>query len=130
MATPNVKSLSMDELTSMPRAELEALVRAGAPIDVRFGADRLRVLFGVVDGAVRIEVMEVVAAGDGVLMNFASGCRNLARQSRATRIDWIVHASACAAPNERLQGTLTSRGFALQDVPGIGQAYRRSEPIG
>lgn len=130
MATPNVKSLSMNDLTSMSRVELEALVRAGAPIDVLFGADRLRVRFKVVDGAVRIEVMEVVAAGDGVLMNFATGCRTLARQSRATRIDWIVHAAACAAPNERLQGVLTSRGFALQDVPEIGQAYRRSEPIG
>jgi hypothetical protein len=130
MATPNVKSLTMNELASMPRAELEALVREGTPIDVRFGADRLRVRFTIVDGAARIEVLEVVAAGDGVLTAFASGCRNLARQSRVRSIDWIVHAAACAAPNERLQGTLTSRGFALQNVPEIGQAYRRSEPIG
>lgn len=130
MVTPNVKSFSMDELTSMPRGELDALVREGAPVDVRLGADRLRVRFTIVDGAVRIEVAEIVAASDGALMTFASGCRNLARQSRVPKIDWIVHAAACAAPNERLQGALTSRGFVLQNVPGIGQAYRRSEPIG
>ena len=130
MPTPNVKNLSMNELTSMPRSELEALVREGTPIDIRSGTDRLRVRFRIVDSAVRIEVLEVVAANDGVLTSFASGCRNLARQSRVRRIDWIVHAAACAAPNERLQGALTSRGFVLQNVPEIGQAYRRSEPIG
>ena len=130
MATPNVESFSMDELTSMPRAELDALVREGSPIDVRFDADRLRVRFTVVDSAVRIEVLEVVAGGDDVLMNFASGCRNLARQSGVRRIDWLVHAAATAAPNQRLQGALTGRGFVLQNVPGVGRAYRRSEPIG
>lgn len=130
MATPNVSSFSMDELSSLPKADLDALVRQGSPIDVRFGDDRVRVRFTMVDGAVRVEVSEIVASSDAVLMNFASGCRNLARQSRVPRIDWIVHAVACAAANERLQGALTSRGFVLQNVPGVGQAYRRSEPIG
>lgn len=127
MATANVSSFSMDELASLPKADLDALVRQGPPIDVRFGDDRVRVRFTMVDGAVRVEVSEIVASSDAVLMNFASGCRNLARQSRVPRIDWIVQASAA---NERLQGALTSRGFVLQNVPGVGQAYRRSEPIG
>lgn len=127
MAKPTIKSVSMDELTSMPRAELDALVREGSPVDVRFGDDRLRVRFTPRDDAVRIEVLEVAASRDGVLTNFANGCRNLARRARVPSIDWLVHASAA---NERLQGALTSRGFVLQNVPGVGQAYRRTEPIG
>lgn len=130
MATPDVKSLSMDQLTSMPRANLNALVTEGLPIDINFGADRLRVRFTVVDDSVRIEVLEVVVSSDNVLTNFAGGCRNLAMQARVPSIDWLVHAAACVAPNERLPGVLTSRGFVLQTVPGVGQAYRRTESIG
>lgn len=130
MATPNVESYSMGQLAALPRARLSELVSAGSPIDVRFGDDRVRARFTVIDSAVRIEVLEVVAGTDGVLLNFANGCRNLARQSGVQQIDWLVHAAACAEPNERLQGALTSRGFILQNVPEIGQAYRRSEPIG
>ena len=130
MPTPNVKSFSMDELASMPRAKLSELVSAGSPIDVRFGDDRVRARFTSVGSAVRVEVSEIVAGTDGVLLSFANGCRNLAHQRGVQQIDWLVHAAACAGPNERLQGALTQRGFILQNVPGVGQAYRRSEPIG
>lgn len=127
MATPNVESFSMGQLASLPRAKLKELVSAGSPIDISFGTDRLRVRFTIVDSAVRIEVLEAEIGDNNVLMNFANGCRNLARQAGIPTIDWLVHASAA---NERLQGALTSRGFTLQNVSGVGQAYRRSEPIG
>lgn len=129
MAPPTVESFTMDQLTSLSRADLDALVREGMPVDILFGDDRLRVRFTVIDRAVRIEVLEVVARNDGALTSFASGCRSLARRSRVQTIEWLVHAAACAAPNERLQGVLTGRGFVLQNVAGIGQAYRRIEPI-
>lgn len=129
MPTPNVESFSMDQLTSLSKADLDALVTEGAPVDIRFGGDRLRVRFTVVDGAARIEVLEAATSTDGVLMNFANGCRSLAKRSRVPRIDWLVHAAVCAAPNERLQGVLTGRGFVLENVAGVGQAYRRTEQI-
>ena len=130
MATPGVGSYSIEDLQKMPEQDLVALLSNGRPIDIRFGNGRLRGRFGVVDGALRVEVMELEGGGDGMLMTFSNGCRNMARQRAIRKIDWLVHAAASEGANQRLQQVLTTRGFTLQDVQGVGQAYRRTENIG
>ncbi len=130
MAAQDVASYAVDELQAMSQRDLDALLGSGRPIDIRFATGRLRGRFGVADGTLRVEVSEIDGGGDAMLMTFSTGCRNLARQRGIGKIEWLVHAAACAAPNRRLQQVLPARGFTLQDVQGVGQAYRRLENIG
>ena len=44
-------------------------------------------------------------------------------------IDWIVHAISCAEPNLKLRRVLVRRGFAVEEIEGIGEAYRLIQRI-
>jgi len=127
MATPDVEGISVDELTQMPRADQDALFLNDIPIVFNLGSGKILGRFGIADRTLRVEVAHIDGGGEGVLRAFAAGCRKIALQRGVRKVDWIVHAATCAAPNQRLQQVLEARGFVVEDVPGVGLAYRRVE---
>jgi hypothetical protein len=38
-------------------------------------------------------------------------------------VEWIVHAVSCAKPNLKLRRVLHRRGFTIQQLAGVGEAY-------
>ena len=45
-------------------------------------------------------------------------------------VEWIIHAINCAKPNLKLRDVLIKRGFKVEDVKGIGDAYHLVHKIG
>jgi hypothetical protein len=46
-----------------------------------------------------------------------------AQANGLTYVEWVVHAINCAKPNLKLRRLLGKMGFAIVDLPGIGEAY-------
>ena len=130
MAALGVEGIAIDELLRMSGAELDALVLNDREIVFNFGNSEVLGRFGIAGETLRVEVAHIDGGGEGVLRTFAVACRKVASQRHVKRIDWIVHAATCAAPNQRLQQVLEARGFAVEDVPNVGPAYRRIELVG
>jgi hypothetical protein len=42
-------------------------------------------------------------------------------------VEWIVHAVSCAKPNLKLRRVLEHRGFIIETIDGIGEAYHLLE---
>lgn len=129
MAALGYEGIAIDELMSMSNADFDALVLNDREIVFNLGSSEILGRFGIVSETLRVEVAHIDGGGEGVLRAFATACRKVASQRHLTQIDWVVHAATCAAPNQRLQRVLEARGFAVEDVPNVGPAYRRIESV-
>jgi len=69
-----------------------------------------------------IELAQIEGGGEGVLPWLASLARPYAQLHGLFSIAWIVHVS-CAKPNLKLRRVLERRGFVVEQIDGVGEAY-------
>jgi len=62
-------------------------------------------------------------------MSLGSLATRYAKLHGLVAVEWIVHAVNCAKPNLKLRRVLERRGFKVENVEGIGQAYRFLDSI-
>jgi hypothetical protein len=66
---------------------------------------------------------QIEGGGEGILTSLGSLVQRYARLRKIETVEWIVHAVTCAKPNLKLRRILDRRGFVVNQLPGIGEAY-------
>jgi hypothetical protein len=79
--------------------------------------------FRIANDVLVLELAQIEGGGEGVLPALASLARHYAKLQKLSGVEWIVHAVSCAKPNPKLRRVLDLRGFKVEQLPGIGEAY-------
>jgi hypothetical protein len=53
-----------------------------------------------------------------------------AARRRFEHIDWLVRATNCARPSEKLRRVLIRKGFEVRNLPEFGECYFKSSILG
>lgn len=117
------EGLREDEILNLPKETVEQLVLFGEPLVFRVGSAVLLGSFKVEADRLVIELAQIEGGGEGVLVSLASLTRRYATLHGLSGVEWIVHAVSCAKPNLKLRRVLERRGFVVQQVAGVGEAY-------
>ena len=72
---------------------------------------------------------QVDGGGEGILPWLWVVADRVAQRRRLSQVEWVVHAINCAQPNLKLRRVLERRGFAVEEVPGIGVAYHYLQQV-
>lgn len=118
-----------DELLELPAGTIEELIVIGEPLIFRAGSATILGSFRVCEDRLIIELAQIDGGGEGVLVSLASLAQRYARLRQVRRVEWIVHAVACAKPNLKLRKVLERRRFVVESVDGIGTAYHLVEVL-
>jgi hypothetical protein len=118
-----------EEILLLPDEQLEAFVFIGEPLIFWAGTAQILGEFRLNSDRLTIELAQIDGGGEGVLLVLAVLAERFARKRALAQIKWIVHAINCAKPNLKLRRLLERRGFAIVDVPKIGQAYHKLEEV-
>ena len=117
------EGLSEQEILNLPQEELEALILLGEPLVFRAGSAVLLGSFKIASDRLVIELAQIEGGGEGVLVSLASLAKRYAGLRKLSGVEWIVHAVSCAKPNLKLRRVLEHRGFVIEEIAGIGEAY-------
>ena len=125
MAARNVlfEGFTEDEILNLPKETVEGLILLGEPIVFRISSATVLGLFKIDGDRLVVELAQIDGGGEGVLLSLGSLSRRYARMRGLRSVEWIVHAVSCARPNLKLRHVLERRGFTVQDVSGVGEAY-------
>lgn len=124
-----IEGLTPDEILALPDEHLDALVLTDTPLTFRAGTAEILGQFCVQSRRLTVQLAHIEGGGEGVLLALFLLAERLARRRGLEGVEWVVHALRCAAPNPKLRHVLELRGFAIRDVPGVGQAYYLFQPL-
>ena len=117
------EGLTADEILGLPPDQLRTLVLTGEPLVFRIGSATILREFKTHGNRLVIELAQIEEGGEGVLVALGALARRYATLNGLAAVEWIVHAVTCAKPNLKLRRVLQRRGFAIQQLDGIGEAY-------
>jgi len=123
------EGLREEEILDLHQETVEQLIFLGEPIVFRAGSATILGSFKIHSGRLVIELAQIEGGGEGVLTSLGSLARRYAKLHGLSRVEWIVHAVTCAKPNLKLRRILGRRGFKVQNVPGVGDAYHLIDPL-
>ena len=121
------EGLSEQEILNLPQEELDKLIFLGEPLVFRTGSALLLGSFKIARDRLVIELAQIEGGGEGVLLSLASVAKRYARLRNLSGVEWIVHAVSCAKPNIKLRRVLEHRGFIIEQIEGVGEAYHLIE---
>jgi len=121
------EGLSEQQILNLPQEELDKLILLGEPLVFRAGSAVLLGSFKIAGDRLVIELAQIEGGGEGVLVSLASLAKRYARLRKLSGVEWIVHAITCAKPNLKLRRVLEHRGFRIEEIEGIGEAYHLVE---
>lgn len=114
---------SEEEFLSLPEETINRLVLIGQPIVFRIGTSTILGSFRITADRLVLELAQIDGGGEGVLVSLGALARRFAKLRGLQAVEWIVHAIHCAKPNLKLRRILESRGFVIEVIPQIGEAY-------
>ena len=117
------EGFSAEELLSLPDHELDMWAFTGEPLAFRIGSASILGEFRRQDDRLVIELAQIDEGGEGVLVALAALARRYSASRGLHAVEWIVHAIDCAKPNLKLRRVLQRRGFVIDKVEGVGEAY-------
>ncbi len=123
-----IEGYTAAELLSLPDADVDRFVFCGEAIIIRLGSAIILGEFRRTATTLVVELAQIEGGGEGVLPAFWRLVHQYAAQRGLARVEWIMHAVACAQPNLKLKRVLDARGFVVEDVPGGGTAYHLVTP--
>jgi hypothetical protein len=125
MATRDVlfEGFSEQQILELPKETIEQLILLGEPIVFRAGSATILGSFKIMSHRLVIELAQIEGGGEGVLPSLASLARRYAQLHGLSSVEWIVHAVSCANPNLKLRRVLERRGFVVEQIEGVGEAY-------
>ena len=121
--TIEFEGLTPEEILALPPDEIRGLILTGEPLVFRAGTAEILGAFRVTEHVLVVELAQIEGGGEGVLPALWTLAERYAGQNQLNEVEWIVHAVHCAEPNPKLRRVLERRGFVIEDIPGIGEAY-------
>ena len=125
-----IEGYSPEEILSLPQEEIDVLVFCDEPLVFRAGTAQILGQFHIKYDTLVVELAQIEGGGEGVLPILWSLSERYAQRRGLHLVEWIVHAVTCAKPNMKLRRILELKGFVVEDVPGVGEAYRLIRPVG
>jgi len=125
-----IEGYTPDEILSFSNEQIDVFVFAGEPVVFKIGSATILGEFRRSADTLTLELAQIDGGGEGVLPALWSLASRYARANGLARVEWIVHAITCAKPNLKLRRVLGKMGFAIRDIPGVGEAYYLSVPVG
>lgn len=117
------EGLSEREILDLPADEIDGLIFIDIPVVFRAGSATVLGRFRREGNRLVIELAQIDGGGEGVLVSLGALARKYASLHGIEAVEWIVHAVNCAKPNLKLRRVLSRRGFAVRDIPGLGEAW-------
>ena len=121
---------SEEEILHLPEETVDGLVLIGQSIVFRSGTAVILGSFRITAGRLVLELAQIDGGGEGVLISLGSLARRFAKLRGLAGVEWIVHAVHCAEPNLKLRRMLERRGFVIEAIPEIGEAYHLIDSLG
>ena len=118
-----------EEILQLPDEQLEAFVFTNEPLIFKVGTAQILGEFRVTPNRLILELAQIDGGGEGVLPSLAALAAAYATKRQLAQIEWIVHAINCATPNLKLRRMLERRGFVIEKIPKIGEAYHKLERV-
>lgn len=125
----DIEGLSLKQLRSLPKGEVDVLLAFGRPIAFRIGSAHILAEFNRVGDDLEVNLAHVDGGGEGVLVVLWKAVEAYAADRGVPAIQWNVYALTCARPNPRLQRFLRARGFAEVDHPAHGWIFSRKQTV-
>ena len=123
-----IEGYSPEELLALPAAELDAFVFIGRPMVVRIGSAELLAECHRRDATMVVDLAHIDGGGEGALPTLTAFLTQFAQSRGFGRIEWVVRATDCARPNEKLRRILVRRGFSVRSI-GAGDCYYKATPV-
>lgn len=114
---------SLEEILSMPMEDISNFVLVGEPLVFQIGSAKVLGEFRVKLDSLIVELAQIEGGGEGVLQFLWMLIEQYALKRQLNKVEWIVHAINCAKPNLKLRRVLEKKGFKVEYVDGIGDAY-------
>jgi len=118
-----IEGYTRKELLSLPEEQIDSFILCNEPIAFRIGSAEILAQFRVNDETLTIELAQIDGGGEGVLPTLWSLAERYGSKKQLKRIEWIVHAVHCAAPNLKLRRLLDRKGFIVETVADGVDAY-------
>lgn len=126
----NIEGYSTGQILEMTDETLNELVFTGEPMIFTVGSSKILGSFKLQNERLIIELAQIEGGGEGVLLTLGVLVEKYARKRSILDVEWVVHAINCANPNLRLREVLVKRGFRVEYVDGIGDAYHLVRKLG
>ena len=114
----------------MPEQQIDAFVVCNEPVAFRVGSAEILGQFRINNDSLVVELAHIDGGGEGVLPTIWSLAERYATKKELQTVEWIVHAVDCAEPNPRLRRVLELRGFKIENVSGVGEAFHSVQRVG
>lgn len=127
--TISIEGYSIDEILLLPDEQLKSFVFVDEPIVFKVGSAEILGEFRIENNNLIVELAQIEGGGEGVLPLLFILAKKYAQQHNLQKVEWIVHALNCAKPNPKLRPIMERKGFTIENIEGIGQAYYYSQTI-
>jgi hypothetical protein len=118
-----IEGLTADELLKLPPDDLDELIFVGRPVIVRVGTAEILAECHRRAATLVVDLAHIDGGGEGALPALVSFATRFAQARGFTRIEWLVRATNCAAPNLKLRRVLMRKGFEVRALTEFGECY-------
>jgi len=118
-----IEGYTADDILRLDEDLMTGFVLTGEPIAFTAGTAQILGSFRIMDHTLVVELAHIDGGGEGVLPLLSSLIERYARKRNLSAVEWIVHAVSCAKPNPKLRRVLRARGFQIEVLPSVGEAY-------
>ena len=125
-----IEGYTPDELMALPASELDAVVFVGRPVVVRVGSAEILAECHRRGTTLTVDLAHVDGGGEGALPTLTLFVSRFAQSRGFDHIEWLVRATNCARPNDKLRRVLVRRGFVVRTISGFGECYHKSVAVG
>lgn len=125
----NIEGYSAEEILNLPDEQIDSFVFINEPIIFKIGTSEILGEFKINNQSLIVELAQIEGGGEGVLPLLFMLAKKYALKRNLEKVEWIVHALNCAKPNPKLRPLMERKGFTIENIEGIGQAYYYSQNI-
>lgn len=125
-----IEGYTSEELLGLPADTLDELVFVGRPIVVRVGSADVPAECQRRGTRLVVDLADTDGVGEGALPTLTRFIERFAARRGFEHVDWLVRATNCARPDEKLRRVLIRKGFAVRELPESGECYFKSTAVG
>jgi hypothetical protein len=124
-----IEGYTSDELLALPTAELDAFVFIGRPVVVRVGSAEVLAECHGRDTTLVVDLAHIDGGGEGALPTLTTFLDRFAQRRGFQRVEWLVRATNCARPNDKLRRVLVRKGFEIRNLAEFGECYYKETTV-
>lgn len=118
-----IEGYSVDEVLQFIDADLASYLFTEESLILQIGTAKILGQVRQTEQRLTIELAHIEGGGEGVLPTLWILANRYAERKGQEEVEWILHALTCANPNMKLRRLLERRGFTVEMIEGIGEAY-------